>query len=92
MFMSFASAEARRRADIRDLEQLDRILGRDDVDIAVAPAEPEQVIPHGGGGEAHLLRSIGDAERAVALRELGAVGPVDQRHMREARNLPPIAL
>ena len=35
------------------------------------------------------MRAIGlDAERAVALRELGAVGAVDQRDVRHARHAP----
>ena len=73
--------------DIGDVEPVYRILGRDDLVVAVAPAEPQQVI-------AQRLRQIAefavllDADRAVALRHFRAVGAVDQRHMRELRHLP----
>ena len=73
--------EARRRAaDARQVEPLDRLLGRDDLVVAMAPAQPQQVVAQRLGQEAHVAIGI-DAERAVALAELGAVGPVDQRDM-----------
>ena len=53
----------------------------------MAPAEPDQIIAQGGGQIAH--RAVGiDAERAVALRQLRAVRPVDQRDVRHGRHAP----
>ncbi len=44
----------------------------------MAPAQPQQVVAQRRRQEAHVAIGI-DAQRAVALAELGAVGPVDQR-------------
>ena len=71
--------EARgRAADARQVEPFDRLLGRDDLVIAMAPAQPQQVVAQRRRQEAHVAIGI-DAQRAVALAELGAVGTVDQR-------------
>ena len=55
---------------------------RDDLVVAMAPAEPQQVIVERLGQDAELVAIGFDAERAVALRQLGAVGAVDQRDVR----------
>ncbi len=53
----------------------------------MAPAEPDQII-------AQRLRQVAertvglDPQRAVALGQLRAVGPVDERNVRHARNVP----
>src|SRR3546814_4215459 len=52
--------------------------------VAMAPAEPQQVVAQRLGQIAHIAIGL-DAERAAAFRQLGAVGAVDQRDMREAR-------
>ncbi len=80
--------EARRRAaDLRQVEGRDHFLGREDFLIAVAPAEPHQIVAHRRRQIAH--RPVGiDAERAVALGKLGAVRPVDQRDVRHHRHGP----
>ena len=46
----------------------------------MAPAEPREIVPQRVGQEAHLAIGL-DAERAVALRKLCAVGSVDQWDM-----------
>ena len=86
--LELGEVEARRRAaDLRQVEGRDHLLGGEDFLVAVAPAEPHQVVAHGDGEVAH--RPIGiDAERAVALGELGAVRPVDQRNVRHHRHGP----
>jgi hypothetical protein len=47
----------------------------------VAPAEPQQVVEQGFGQDAQLVAIGIDAQRAVALGQLGAVVAVDQRDM-----------
>ena len=59
-------------ADGVDVEPLDRLLGRDDLVVAMAPAEPQQIVAQRLGQIAHVAIGV-DAERAVALRQLGAV-------------------
>ena len=70
-----------------EIEPVDHLRGRHDLVVAVAPAEPHEIVAQRGRQIAHLAVGL-DAERAVALRQLGAVGPVDQRHVREDRHLP----
>ena len=77
----------RRAADLRQLERRDHLLGRKHLLVAVAPAEPDEVIAHGGRQIAHGPIGI-DAERAVALGELGAVGPVEERDVGHRRHRP----
>ena len=86
--LELGEVEARRRAsDLRQIERRDHLLGREDFLVAVAPAEPHQVIAHGGGKVPH--RPIGiDAERAVPLGELRAVGAMDERDVRHHRHVP----
>ena len=77
----------RRAADLRQVERGDHFLGGENFLIAMAPAEPHQVVAHGRGQIAHGAIGI-DAERAMALGEFRAVGPVNQRDMRHHRHLP----
>ena len=65
--LELGEVEARRRAsDLRQVERRDHLLGRKDFLVAMAPAEPHQIVAHGRRQIAH--RPIGiDAERAVAL-------------------------
>jgi hypothetical protein len=43
--------------------------------VAMAPAEAQQIVEQRLGQDAELVAVGVDAERAVALRQLGAVGP-----------------
>jgi hypothetical protein len=80
--------EARGRlADLGQVEPGDRLLAADDLVVAVAPAEPQKIVEQGFGEDAHLAIVV-DAERAVALAELGAVGAVDQRDVGVGRLRP----
>ena len=67
------------------------LLGRDDLVVAVAPAEAHEIIAQRGRQIAHGAVCF-DALRAVTLRQLGAVRTVDQRHVRELRHVPAHAL
>ena len=51
------------------------------------PAEADEIVAHRLGQVAHGAVGI-DAERAVALGQLGAVRPVDQRNVRHDRHRP----
>ena len=62
-----------------EVEPLDRLLAVDDFVVAMAPAEPQQIVEQRFGQDAELVAIGVDAERAVALRQFGAVGAVDQR-------------
>ncbi len=77
----------RRAADRVESEPFDRLLGRDDLRVAVAPAQPQQIVPERLGQIAHGAVFL-HAQRAVALRHLLPVGPVDQRDMGETRHGP----
>ena len=80
--------EARRAAsDIGDVEPAYRVVGRDDLVVAVAPAEPHQVVAQRLGQVAQFAVLL-DPDRAVPLRQLRPVGPVDQRDMAEFGHLP----
>ena len=61
--------------------------GRENLVVAVAPAEPREIIAHRVRQIAHGAVGL-DTERAMPLGELGAIRPVDQRNMREGRNVP----
>ena len=65
-----------------ETKPFDRLFGGDDLLIAMAPAQAQQVVAHRGCQIAHIGIGLG-AERAMALGKLGAVGPMDQRDMRE---------
>ncbi len=53
----------------------------------MAPAEPQEIVAQGLGQIAHLAIGL-DPERAVALRQFGAVGAVDQRQVGEFGDRP----
>jgi len=58
---------------LREIEGLDQFVAREKLLVALAPAEAREIIAQRRRQIAH--RAIGvDAERAVALGELGAVG------------------
>ena len=84
MWFELGPVEPRRRADhVGDVEPGDRLGVGEDLVVAVAPAQPGQVVAHGLGQIAHV-GELADRLRAVALGELGAVRPVDQRQVGEA--------
>ena len=53
-------------ADILEIEPFDGLLGGNDLVIAVAPAQPQQVVAHGLGQIAHVAIGL-DGQRAMAL-------------------------
>src|SRR5690606_2198094 len=60
--------EARRRAaDLRQIEPFHRLRAADDLGVAMAPAEAEQIVEQRLGQDAELVAIGLDAERAVAL-------------------------
>ena len=65
----------------------DHLPGGEDLVVAMAPAEPRQIIAQALRKEAHGPVGL-DAERAMPLGELGPVGAVDQRDMGHDRHLP----
>ena len=77
----------RRLADSIQAEPLDHLFGREDLVVAMAPAEAREIVAHRLGQIAHGPIGL-DAERAMALRQLGAVRPMDQRNMRHHRHTP----
>src|SRR3546814_18634909 len=80
--------EARRRlADRVEVEPFDGLLGGDDLVVAMAPAEAQQIVAQRLRQVAQVAVGV-DAEGAVALRQLGPVGPVDQRTVGEGRRFP----
>jgi hypothetical protein len=64
-----------------DVEPLDGLLAADDLLVAVAPAEAQQIVEQRLVQQTEFVAIGVDAQRAVALRELGAVRAVDQRHV-----------
>jgi hypothetical protein len=78
--LTFSSLTKSKRAD-----HLGR---REELPIALRPAEPHQIVAERVGQVAHLAIGL-DAERAMALRQLGTVGAVDQRDVRHRRHAPP---
>ena len=80
--------EARRRsADGRQIERGDELLGGEELLVAVTPAEPREIVAQRRRQIAHGAVGV-DAERAMALGELGAVRPMNERDMRHRRNVP----
>ena len=70
-----------------DVEPPDHILGRHDLVVTMAPAEPSEVVAQRLGQDAH--RAIGiRAERAVPLGQLRPVRAVDQRYVSPDRRVP----
>ncbi len=70
-----------------EIERLDHLLGRKNLLVAVAPAEADEIVAQRLGQIAHGPVGV-DAERAVALRQLGAVRPVDERDVRHLGHAP----
>ena len=70
-----------------EVEPLHRLRVVEHLVVAVAPAEAREVVAHPRRGVAHGPILL-DPERAVALGQLRAVGPVDQRDVREERPRP----
>ncbi len=78
---------ARGAADAVQIEQANRFLAADDLRVAVAPAESQQVVAQ-CLRQVALLAELQHADRAVALRQFCAVGTVDQRDVGEPGQLP----
>jgi hypothetical protein len=80
--LEFLDVEARRRlADLGEVEPLDRLAHRDHLVVAMAPAEAEEIVEQRLGEDPELVAIGVDAERAMALGELGAVETMDERDM-----------
>ena len=75
-----------RLVDVGDVEQRRHLLEREDLLVAVRPAEPRQVVEQ-RLGQVALLPVVQHRNGAVALRELGAVGAKDHRQVRIHRRL-----
>ena len=67
----------RRFANLRQIKPGNGIVARNDLVITVAPAKAKKVIYHGVGQESHLAIGI-DPKRAMPLRQLCAIGTMDQ--------------
>ena len=84
----FVEVEARRRlAHGIQVEPGDGLWAGNDLVVAVAPTQAQKMVAKGFGQIALLAIGL-DAQRAVALGKLGAVGTVDQRNVGEARHRP----
>ena len=70
-----------------EIEGLDHLLRREELLIPMAPAQAHQIVAQGGGQIAHGPVGV-DPERPVALGELGAIGPMDERDMGHDRHGP----
>jgi hypothetical protein len=77
----------RRASDRIETEPLDHLLGRHDLVVAVAPAEPDEIVAERRRQIAHGAIGI-DPERAMTLGEFGTVRAMNQRHMCEDRRFP----
>ena len=75
--LELLEVEARRRlADMVEVEPVDRLVAADDLVVAMAPAEAQQIIEQRLGQDAQLVAIGIDAERAVALADsLAPSGP-----------------
>ena len=58
---------AGRLADMIEVEPFDRLIARDGLVVAVAPAEAKQIVEQRLGKNAHFVTIAVDAERPVAL-------------------------
>src|SRR5271165_6606723 len=74
-------------ADRVEVEPVDRLLGRDDLVVSVAPTKPQEIVTQGFGQVAHFAIGL-DAESAMPLGELGSVRTVDKRDMGKFGNRP----
>ncbi len=80
--LQLVGVESRRRGiDVREVEPGDELLAREDLVVAVRPAEAREIVDHRLGQKA-VVRVLHDADRAVALGELGAVGAEHRRQVR----------
>ena len=76
--VEFLVVHARRAAaDALQVKPFDGLFGGDDLVIAVAPAEAEQVVAHRFRQIAHVAVGF-DRQRAMALGKLCAIRPVDE--------------
>ena len=86
--LELGEVEARRRAaDRPEIECVDQLFGGEEFLVAVAPPEPRQIVAQSDRQIAQGAIGV-DAERAVALGELGAVRPMNERDMRHDRDIP----
>jgi hypothetical protein len=74
-----------RLVHVGGVEQLDHLLAREDFLVTVRPAEAHEIVEQRVRQEA-VVAVLHDADRAVTLAELLAVGPEDHRQVREARH------
>src|SRR6267378_5068437 len=70
-----------------DIEPFDRLLGGDDLFVAMAPAEAKKIIAQGFRQIAEVTIGL-DAERAMPFRQLRPIRTVDQRQMGEFGSRP----
>ncbi|OIQ70399.1 hypothetical protein GALL_479880 [mine drainage metagenome] len=77
--------------DVDDVEQPDGFLASDNLQIAVGPAQPHQIVAQRVGQEA-LFLELQRELRAVAFGQFLAVRAVDHRQVGPDRNLPAHAL
>ena len=74
----------RRGADVAEVEELDQLLPREDLLVAVGPAEPRQVVHHRLGQDPLVPERL-DRGRPVALGQALPVRPEDHRDVGEHR-------
>ena len=75
-----------RLVHVVDVEQPRHLLAREDLLVAMRPAEAHEVVEQ-RLGQVALVAVLQHAHRAVALGELRAVGAEDHRHVRVERRL-----
>mmetsp|Transcript_29720 Transcript_29720/g.78914 ORF Transcript_29720/g.78914 Transcript_29720/m.78914 type:complete len:330 (+) Transcript_29720:1220-2209(+) len=71
----------------REIEPLNSLLSGEDLIVTMCPGQACQVVAHGFGEVAQCLVLLCTC-RSVTLRQFFAVGAVDKRKVREARDLP----
>ena len=81
----------RRAAHALEREQPREVGLREDLEVAVAPAEPRDVVQHRFGREAAVAVAL-HRHRFLSLRQLLPARLDEQRHVREQRRLPAHAL
>ena len=77
----------RAATDAVEVEPGDGLIGVDDLGVAMRPSEAQQVVAEHLRQVAHVPIGV-DPQGAVALRQLGPVGAVDQRYVGERRRRP----
>ena len=75
-----------RMRQVRTVEPIDQLLAREHLVVAMAPAQPRQVVDD-GFGQVTLVVVLHHRHRAMALGELLPVRPVDHWYMPVARHL-----